>query len=135
MSMIPKKAVELTGEALNYAVAVSQGHAVSIEPAQLGVPSRVFIETGLQKIRYRPEKDGAQAMALIEKYGICVLKYGSALKMPESQSWTGTGRDQDEYVPDCESPLVVACRVAVLIELGETVDIPAVLLTEQEHSK
>lgn len=35
MSMIPKKAVELTGESLNYAVAVSQGHAVSIEPAEL----------------------------------------------------------------------------------------------------
>lgn len=128
MSMIPKKAVELTGEALNYAVAVSQGHAVSIAPAQLGVPSRVCIEFGMQRIRYQPGKDGALAMALIEKYGVTVLKYGSALKMPESQSWTGMGRDQDEYVPDCASPLIVACRVAVLIELGETVEVPAELM-------
>ena len=76
---------------------------------------------------YAPSTSWEDCGPLIEKYGICVLKYMEAV-CDADKPWTATMRDDDNYVDDCESPLIAACRAIVAAKLGDTVSVPKELM-------
>lgn len=113
---------ELTGEALNWAVGKADGRALQIQPAQYGIPARVFEEAPSGLVRYRPIVEWMQCGPLLEKYAIGLCGDSSeawrAYTVPEDVEYRGVS-------PDMRTAI---CRAVVSTVSGPAVDVPEALL-------
>lgn len=112
------KTLELDGEALNWAAGKASGLPLQVQPAQYGVPARVFSEVGEGLIRYRPLVDWGQAASLLELFDFDLVKTS-----PGYLAITCSG----EMAPGCHHRAAI-CRAAALQMFGPFVEIPESLL-------
>ena len=119
---MPKiKTAELTGAALDWAVAKCEGVAVKKYPAS---PS-LFFGTGFAK--HRPSTDWSQGGPIIDRAGIDVIRLGI-------KDWRGRiegGNPVSGYGP---TPLIAAMRCYVMSKFGGEVDVPKEISDEQRPS-
>ena len=118
------KTAELSGAALDYMTAVAVGMECQIvgnsfdtswlEDRPDGSRSRVFG-------RYRPSIDWSQGGPLIESNGIWLSDDNET-----EENWIASSGGVDIYCG--KTPLIAACRAIVATKLGDTVDVPEVLL-------
>lgn len=125
------KTSELTGAALDWAVAKAEGLEVS--SIQLG--ARVWVG-GLMPAgvmpdasRWSPSTDWAQGGPLIERERIATVMVDDA----EPVLWRGQLSDPFRALPSVQShigptPLIAAMRCLVASKLGDTVQVPAELI-------
>lgn len=134
------KTAELSGAALDWAVAKAEGLEVKIEPPIYGTGPRVFASNGLALTRYRPSTDWAQGGPLIQKYGVLLSppasqvhrNYGYADARNgyyESGLWGTTifGRERKHRRTSFShptEPLIAGMRAIVQFELGDEVQVP-----------
>jgi hypothetical protein len=111
------KTNELTGAALDWAVAKCEGERITWSNDE---DAFVFFdrEEGGERT-YTPSTDWAQGGPLIEREGIALYLYGNG-------EWNAM--TEKEY--QGPTPLIAAMRCYVASKLGDTVDIPAELTTE-----
>lgn len=123
MEMVEVKTADLIGPALDWAVAKAED--TKIDDSR-GKELRIDVGAGFQS-PWMPSVNWHQGGPLIEKHGICVIKYMDTVCDP-CKPWTATMRDDDNYVDDCESPLIAACLAIVAAKLGDTVSVPKELM-------
>lgn len=104
------KTAELTGAALDWAVAKCEG----VDPEA----ARLFHDEGY----YNYSTDWSQAGPIIEREGITVSTGFTAPSRPDS--WTACVSNCGQNMQDGPTPLVAAMRCFVASKLGDTVDIP-----------
>ncbi|WKW34377.1 DUF2591 domain-containing protein [Pseudomonas viridiflava] len=126
------KTEELSGEALNWAVAIAEKLTAFVAPPQYGNPHLVCVMGDYFSrggYRYSPSTDWSQIGPLIAKHRIdltfdrdgLVFAYlcdQDGLELPSSNKWEAFG----------ETHLIAACRAIVASVLGETVSVPTELL-------
>lgn len=123
------KTSELSGERLNWAVAVAVGLKPFVQKAHYGVPDRVFIEVerdpevegSLIGKRYKPSTDWSQGGPLIERFKVDIIT--------ERDCLVSAYANDDKYQPLTEDMygsdhLIAACRAIVSSKLGDEVDVP-----------
>jgi hypothetical protein len=104
------KTNELTGPALDWAVAKCEGNLITFDPEH-------HTESGSWE---RYSTDWAQGGPIIEREGITV----GATDDPDTP-WTGWHRNDERKTWACgPTPLIAAMRCFVASKLGEEVDIP-----------
>ena len=130
------KTSELTGAALDWAVAKCEGEEFEIKDGALVIGTRyesnsVDDDYGCEfDIEYRPSQDWAQGGPIIEREGIdlyCNVPTNTAHADP---AWRGSWRakyhrcgfgTEMSYGP---TPLIAACRCLVASKLGDEVEVP-----------
>ena len=119
------KVSELTGHALDWAVAKCEG---ATEEWRSGAP---FLWDGVPCIRidghdvnYRPSTDWSQGGPIIGRENICLWSEGHDW---EAKIQTASGEWLAEWA---EKPLVASMRCYVASKLGDEVEIPAELLNQ-----
>lgn len=111
---------DLSGPALDWAVAKVENVFVHIGDPELGDELRVFFVSGRGMpcvVRYSPSTDWRFGGPLIDKYRVSLIyafeQYEALIGMTASEQH--------------ETPLVAACRAIVSEHLGEVVSVPAEL--------
>lgn len=126
--LIEVKTADLTGHALDWAVAQAEGLEVFLVGPQYNVPWRVFWKKRGQALQwdvlYNPHQDWALGGLLIEKNMV-------SLHCPQSTddvwaAWVIT--DKGEFCQPGDTALVAACRAIVSAKLGDTVQVPKELM-------
>ena len=125
------KTSELTGPALDWAVAKCEGHEVHISNGGWVVfdthqddppPVNEYNDSRWQ--RYYPSFDWSQAGPIIEREIITLIH-------PRWDGWTAhkydEHDDEESYTLDGPTPLVAAMRCYVASKLGDEVDVPGEL--------
>lgn len=124
--LIEVKTAGLTGHALDWAVAQSEGLEASLEPPQYNVPWRVFWKKRGQALEwdvlYNPHEDWALAGSLIDKH-YPTFSFSDGLLRAEVI--VASGEPFSAVGPDY---LVAACRAIVAAKLGDTVQVPKELM-------
>ena len=108
------KTAELTGVALDWAVAKCMGHRVA---ANCGAYIRIYLPDPKQSgytLAFCPSTDWALGGPIIEREEICVLA-------PVRGLWRGRKEGRTQYGP---TPLIAAMRCYVASKLGDEVEIP-----------
>jgi hypothetical protein len=100
------KTAELSGEALDWAVAEAEGHDFPAADVFCGI--------------FNPSTDWTQGRPIIEREGIETTRGGAYVE----HFWKATRHSNAAYGP---TPLIAAMRCYVASKLGDTVDIPAEL--------
>lgn len=123
--LIEVKTADLTGHALDWAVAQAEGLEVSLVGPQYNVPWRVFWKKRGQALEwdvlYNPHEDWALGGPLIEKYRVGFGLNSDCL-------FAVTGLDDLPGDADGSTHLVAACRAIVAAKLGDTVQVPKELV-------
>ena len=122
MSMIEVNTAELSGSALDWAVAKAQGYCEGqdayCDPAWMNGDK--FIQT---RRKYRPSTDWSQGGPLIEKNEITIYPPRHMVRAAE-----GWGAQfyivNSQKIIRGQTPLIAACRAIVAAKLGETVSVP-----------
>lgn len=127
MNMIEVKTAELSGSALDWAVAkaVPQKHW----PVILG--GKVYLDTDYDHIPYSPSTDWSQGGPLIQKHG-CDLNCIAPANCWEANCWDDLVPTPGLHLQEAETPLIAACRAIVAAKLGDVVQVPAELIGEQK---
>lgn len=128
--MIEVKTADLAGEALNWAVAIAEGHKPFVQAAHYGIPDRVFIEVdrdpeiegSLIGKRYKPCTDWACCGPLIDKYWPTFSFVDGLIR---AEVILASGEPFSAVAPNY---LVAACRAIGAARHGETVQIPKELM-------
>lgn len=129
------KTSELTGAALDWAVAKAEGYSTTSDGISTLLKrgeELLMLGPGASPLNYSPSTDWAQGGPIIEREGIStVLLYGStwgATTYPVHQ----IGKDHSEayYQGTGPTPLVAAMRCYVASKLGDEVELPAELTGE-----
>ena len=146
MNMIDVKAADLSGSALDWAVAKANGFAVQVRPyaefcnASTGHKvkvryHRVWYEFDGELEEYSPSVDWAQCGPLIDMFHAYPNRYNDECRGVEESgrffvlTYSMKPSCGDEF--DCvEGPtaLIAACRAIVASKLGDTVQVPAELV-------
>ena len=124
------KTEELSGEALNWAVAIAENLTAFVSPPQYGNPHLVCVmpeHVHRGGYRYSPSTDWSQGGPLIDKYHMDFCcehpeTIGSAL-------CDENGMYIDDRMMFGKTHLIAACRAIVASVLGETVSVPKELLS------
>lgn len=121
---------DLSGPALDWAVAKVEGVFVHIGDPELGDELRIFFVSGKGMpcvVRYLPSTDWRFGGPMIEKYQLCVRPHCTTNGVVTS--WAAdTDWPIDRTPGKCGStPLIAACRAIVAAHLGEVVSVPAEL--------
>ncbi len=100
------KTSELTGAALDWAVAKCEGYRLDLVPED----------------NYTPSTDWSQGGPIIEREVI-------VLTHPKYDCWTATGQDPTDldvplYQEDGPTPLIAAMRCYVASKMGDEIEIP-----------
>lgn len=135
---------KLIGEALNWAVGQAKGLSVFVAEPQYGTPYRVMVHgkrTGsflAYQERFAPSTDWSQGGPLVESLllsGKWELVRGAGVGDVMIQNWSdqcipvdGTSFNDPSIWFASSSPLVAVCRAVVASALGDTVEVPAVLV-------
>ena len=121
MSMIEVKTAELSGAALDWAVAEVEGLDASV--ASCTPPDCETRYYAYVKSPYKPSRDWWQGGSLIEKYQVSITYHNA----PDKTSLATLASTHPAF--ECgETVLIAACRAIVAAKLGDTVQIPAELL-------
>ncbi|MGJ0628754.1 phage protein NinX family protein [Xenorhabdus bovienii] len=110
------KTSELTGKALDYAVALAQGWKKMADYNGYSTPNGVVIAP-----EYIPSWDWSQCGELIEKHHVELI-FNSV-----SEEWSAyifSFEELESVLEDGESPTIAICRAVVAAQLGDEVDIP-----------
>ncbi|PHM46574.1 phage protein NinX family protein [Xenorhabdus miraniensis] len=118
------KTSELTGRALDWAVAMALGAEINGE-GFLELPSGHFVNKKSRYYSFKPSTDWAQCGQLIDEY------LGDVTRMEFTDThWVASCRalTVDDFsifkVQKGETPQIAICRAVVAAKLGEEVDIP-----------
>jgi len=133
--MIEMKTTDLTGTALDWAVAVSEGatnlyfDTVSCWWFTLNGADRVLSSGWSEKQNYCPSTDWRYGGPLIEQHRIATAMVDDS----EPVLWRGQLSDPFRALPSVQShigptPLIAAMRCLVASKLGDTVQIPSELI-------
>ena len=105
------KTNELTGRALDWAVAKCEDEEVSLVKGQL--------ETRWTDNGWKPSTDWAQGGPIIEREGMQVKKHASNwIALPTNAEFS------EEAYQEGDTPLIAAMRCYVAFKLGDEVDVP-----------
>ena len=115
------KTSELTGAALDWAVAKCEGLPFTHGDCEYSLDGRVFQRGGCS-VERRYSTDWAQGGPIIEREGISVLHFGDDWK-DEWQARRSDGHWQGELIGG-QTPLIASMRCYVASKLGDTVEIP-----------
>lgn len=122
------KTSELTGAALDWAVAKCEGKAD--QPGEVTrIAGQLWCWEDGERMRYLPSDNWAQGGPIIEREGMCLSiqndDHGNTYS-GKARWWAQMGcRTRTAYGP---TPLIAAMRCYVASKLGDTVDIPEELL-------
>lgn len=122
---IEVKTADLTGRALDYAVAMSEGatnlrfDTVSCWWFTLNGRDRVLSNGWSEKLNYCPSTDWRYGGPLIEQHKIESYPHGAL------ECWAARCGGHLRYGP---TPLIAAMRCLVAAQLGDTVQVPQELL-------
>ncbi len=129
--LIEVKTVNLSGEALNWAVAIAEGHKPFVQAAHYGIPDRVFLEVdrdpedegALIGKRYKPSTDWGCCGPLKTKHLI-----GDG---PVHGGWVAHPSKPNEPTDwmEASEPLTAICRAVVVKISGWTVQVPKELIS------
>jgi hypothetical protein len=116
-----EKTNQLTGAALDWAVAICEGHKVNV-----GFRNLTYIPKGKRTLyNYSPSTNWAQGGPIIERENMPIshspydhVFYG------RTRPWCAEKKGRMEYGP---TPLIAAMRCYVASKLGDEVEIPAEL--------
>lgn len=109
------KTNQLTGAALDWAVAMCEGHKVNV-----GFRNLTYIPKGKRTLyNYSPSTNWAQGGPIIEIMGMHISRTNKTDKEPWAACMT--------HWIDGETPLVAAMRCYVAYRLGDEVEIPTEL--------
>lgn len=129
------KVSELTGAALDWAVAIAEGWKFVI--GRMNCSREVWFErcdkTGTFRVlqhEMRPSTDWSQGGPIIERECITTIPYDAASSSPRNpEYWEAVLFERDgeitQYGP---TPLIAAMRCFVASKLGDEVDVPEELL-------
>lgn len=130
MNMIKVKTAELSGSALDWAVAQIEGVKTMMLPREKGsAEKRPFALFGSlayevggadQEYAYAPSSCWHCGGPLIEKYQIGLAHIGSDWHGEPLNFWVSPSHDTQG-----ETPLIAACRAIVASKLGDVVQVPA----------
>lgn len=143
--LVEVKAVDLSGEALNWAVGKAEGLDVLLAQPVYGNPWRVFVrytgEVAVREVRYAPQASWTDGGPLIDKYQLTLSsplaaahRYGGPnAGWGPSNTWAACtwtkGENGRRAIGHHEtSALVAACRTIVRAKLGDTVQVPKELI-------
>ena len=121
------KTSELTGPALDWAVAKSEGERYGPPTFRVHQNSKgatVYLNTGMQQsgIPYRPSTGWAQGGPIIEREGITLRS------CIDGAAWDAELAYEETILASGPTPLIAAMRCFVASKLGDEVDIPEELL-------
>lgn len=131
MTMIEVRAAELTGAALDWAVAMAVGHALCEDAIQ---GDHILIGHGDGDLRpFRPSTDWAQGGPLIYEHDVALFSTADdRWHALHEQSMGRGGSYIDCYDRDADgsgaTPLIAAMRALVASKLGDVVSVPAKLM-------
>jgi hypothetical protein len=111
------KTNELTGAALDWAVAKCEGYKSDIDDGDIWLEHPEHY-TCLRK--YLPSIDWSQGGPIIEREKIELIIW--------QQGWSADYRDKDGCQSDGPTPLIAAMRCYVASKLGKEIDLPEELL-------
>lgn len=120
------KTADLSGEALNWAVAIAENMTAFVSPPQYGNPHLVCVmpeHVHRGGYRYSPSTDWSQVGPLIEKHQVCTGWAGD-----KPLAFTRNAK-YSEGVKVAPTLLIAACLEIVASVLGETVSVPKELLS------
>jgi len=123
-TMVNVKVCELSGKALDYAVAVCEG----VEVKSFSESPALFYGKGFEK--YSPSTNWAIAGPIIEREKITIKYTGSLLEFCACTK-TGNGKFTElppDFVQYANNPLIAAMRCYVASKMGGSVEIPDNLL-------
>ena len=128
MNAVEMKTADLIGSALDWAVSEAEDEPVHFAGGELRFIPAQFSDESL----YAPSTDWNQGGPLIEKHGIevfCNVSAEQAARFkdahPDWRACMNRGRSVHFYG---QTPLIAAMRCMVASKLGETVQVPRVLL-------
>ena len=129
--LIEVKTADLTGHALDWAVAQAEGLEVFLVGPQYNVPWRVFWKKRGQALQwdvlYNPHEDWALGGPLIEKYAAMVRGFPN--QMYETLAIARVRIDGALAWRSGQTPLIALCRAIVSAKLGDTVQVPKELIS------
>ena len=115
------KTRELTGAALNFAVAMCE----NVEPDEKNKP--IWFGDGDERVDYSPSTNWAQSGPIIEREFI-ELRPGSFIGSNDSPrifaAWSQNRQGDRAISGTGPTPLIAACRCYVASKLGDEVEIP-----------
>ena len=118
------KTSDLTGSALDWAVAKCEGHEVAVAEGT----GMVIIRRNNVTDYFNPSSNWSWAGPIIEKEKIVILYYGTFGPNGAWEAMIGSDTHYiDQYPGDAmpgPTPLIAAMRCYVMLELGDDVDIP-----------
>lgn len=118
------KTVDLEGPALDWAVAKATGRLGGVKIIN-GSPPLILLDGN----NWSPSTDGRQGMVLIETFSIMIDKNFEDFSTTE-EPWFAT---TDYFWATGATVLTALCRAIVKRKLGETVEVPAVLITNKRE--
>lgn len=122
--MVTIRTANLTGAALDWAVAEATGLDPIIYPSIYGTGPRVFVAQGLERVRCRPSTDWSQCGPLIQQHSV-------SMHCPqyEGDCWAAwLISPEGDVAQGGESALIAACRALVASMRGDSVTVPTELL-------
>jgi len=116
---------QLTGHALDWAVAKCEGMRIEVRPkSACGRPLYVLAaEQGREPWLWYPSTNWAQAGPIIEREGMGVWMYQFNEQGEPEQGWYAEDKDGN-HVRTGPTPLIAAMRCFCASKLGDTVEIP-----------
>ncbi len=113
------KTYELTGAALDWAVAKCEGFIkVAIWPDHIGVCKKHSFEN---QLRWKPSTDWAQGGPIIEREGIQINFW----RYDRPPYWTAhISREDGRFADYHSAPLIAAMRCYVASKLGDEIELP-----------
>ena len=116
---------ELTGAALDWAVAIVEGMRIEVRPkSACGRPRYVLAaEQGREPWLWYPSTDWAQSGPIIEREGMGLWMYQWNADGEPEAGWYAEDRDGGS-VRKGPTPLIAAMRCYVASKLGDNIDIP-----------
>lgn len=132
MSTVKVAAGELSGAALDWAVAKAVGDDVTVMPGMAWKSYRVW--TAGSFVSYSPSTDGARAMPLLHKHAVALEPADAWQEF--GNDWMATciatraDADHSFYHQHGETPLIAGMRAIVGAILGDTIEVPSELLEQ-----
>ncbi|WP_340608567.1 phage protein NinX family protein [Xenorhabdus bharatensis] len=122
------KTSELTGKALDWAVALSLGAEICSKGCFLELPSGHFVDKKSRYYSFKPSSDWSICVQLIDKY------LDSLTRMCTDSPWVASCKavTVDDFsiwkVEEGQTPQIAICRALVSAKMGDEVEIPSELM-------
>ncbi|AOM40521.1 phage protein NinX family protein [Xenorhabdus hominickii] len=124
------KTSELTGRALDYAVALAIGGTVNEDNTEVQAPNRDYFVSNVGKYTLKPSTDWEQCGQLMDKY----CKSFGMVQRRANKTWNAFAYGKPWHGQDTmrlasgDTLQIAFCRAVVAAQLGDEVDIPDELM-------